>query len=51
MPIKEVYLESFLGVNFDFSQPTVSVADLEDTGVAASPVLARVILSSVESNY
>ena len=46
MPIKEVYLESFLGVNFDFPEPTVSVADLEHAGVAAIPILGRVKLSS-----
>ena len=35
------YLESLLSVNFDFSQASVSVADLEDAGVAAGPILAN----------
>ena len=37
------YLESFLSVNFDFSQASVSVADLENTGIAAGPILANEI--------
>ena len=44
------YLESFLSVNFDFSQASVSVADLEDAGVAASPILANQMFT-VHCNY
>ena len=39
----DIYLESLLSVNFDFSQASVSVADLETTGIAAGPILANEI--------